>query len=463
MKSNKASLKKAVKEVTESIRERASAVAARLKKDKAAAGKPSEEKQVAAKPAKKSASKKAVAAPVGAKATTPKTKKKSTAKKEALSVPPILLEGDQPAAPAAAGPGQRYALGPVPPPEHLGGAESAGELPEAYGTQRLLLTARDPHWLYARWDMTREQQRKYNRLSVDGHLVLQIFINEVKGQPSQQIHVHPESTHWFVPVNLAGTKYLAVIGYYQANGKWTAISTSDATLTPPDAMSEDTSAQFATIPIEVPFAQLMELARAAVRENIPLVEILQQLRASGYHIPEAPTGKWTPEQERALASIITMDRVRRVWMGSIEITELIRRRLQEEMSSIAAAQFSLPTSPVGGISSFSSLSSPFGGQERRKGFWFNVNAELILYGATEPDAQVTIGGRVIKLRPDGTFSYRFALPDGQYELPAVAISYDKTDGRAAELKFGRSTEYRGEVGAHPQDPKLKAPLVANVA
>ena len=118
---------------------------------------------------------------------------------------------------------------------------------------------------------------------------------------------------------------------------------------------------------------------------------------------------------------------------------------------------------MGGISSFSSLSSPFGGQERKKGFWFNVNAELILYGATEPDAQVTIGGRVIKLRPDGTFSYRFALPDGQYELPAVAISYDKTDGRAAELKFGRSTEYRGDVGTHPQDPQLKAPLAANVA
>ncbi len=463
MKSDKSSLKKAVKKVTKSIRERASAVAARLKKDKIAPVPPPAAKPVAAKPAKKIASKEVVAAPVAAKTTPPKAKKKSAAKKEALSVPPILLEGDQPAAPAATGPGQRYALGPVPPPEHLGGAESAGELPEAYGTQRLLLTARDPHWLYARWDMTREQQRRYNRLSADGHLVLQIFINEVKGEPSHQIHVHPESTHWFVPVELAGAKYLGVIGYYQSSGKWTAISTSDATLTPPDAMSEDTSAQFATIPIEVPFAQLMELARAAVLENIPLVEILQQLRASGYHIPEAPAGKWTPEQERALASIITMDRVRRVWMGSVEITELIRRRLQQEISSIAAAQFSVPTSPVGGISSISSLFSPFGGQERKKGFWFNVNAELIIYGATEPDAQVTIGGRVIKLRPDGTFSYRFALPDGQYELPAVAISYDKTDGRAAELKFGRSTEYRGEVGVHPQDPQLKAPLVANVA
>lgn len=130
---------------------------------------------------------------------------------------------------------------------------------------------------------------------------------------------------------------------------------------------------------------------------------------------------------------------------------------------MSAAQLSQPSSPFGGISSFSSLSSPFGGGERRKGFWFNVNAELIIYGATEPDAEVSIGGRVIQLRRDGSFSYRFALPDGDYELPAVAVSSDKSDARAAELKFGRSTEYRGEVGAHPQDPQLKLPLAASVA
>ena len=191
--------------------------------------------------------------------------------------------------------------------------------------------------------------------------------------------------------------------------------------------------------------------------------MLQQLRASGYKISDAQGGKWTLEQERALAAIITMDRVRRVWMGSVEITELIRRQLQHEMFSMGASMFSLPTSPIGAISSISSISSPFGVRERGKGFWFMVNAELIIYGATEPDAQVTIGGRVIKLRPDGTFSFRFALPDGEYELPAVAVSADKTDGRAAELKFSRSTEYRGEVGRHPQDPRLKAPHVANVS
>jgi hypothetical protein len=397
------------------------------------------------------------AEPAKAPVKTTKAKKKSRAKAAMPAIPPILLEGDQPSVPPASGPGQRYALGPAPPLQHLG-AETPGELPEAYGTRQLLLAARDPHWLYARWDLTREQQRQYNALSADRHLVLRIFIDEIKGEPLSQIHVHPESNHWFAHVDGAGTKYLSELGYYQPNGKWVAISASGATLTPPDALSDDTSVEFATIPIEVPFARLIELAKTAVRENIPLAEVLLQLRASGYKIADSHGGKWSPEQERALASIITMDRVRRVWMGSIEITELIRRQWQLEMSSITAAQLGQITS-----AGVSSVSSPFGGKEQRKGFWFNVNAELIIYGATEPDAEVTIGGRVIKLRKDGTFSFRFSLPDGEYELPAVAVSADKTDGRAAELKFSRGTEYRGEVGAHPQDPQLKPPLVANVA
>jgi hypothetical protein len=49
------------------------------------------------------------------------------------------------------------------------------------------------------------------------------------------------------------------------------------------------------------------------------------------------------------------------------------------------------------------------------------------------------------------------LPDGQYELPIVAVSADKTDGRAAELRFWRGTNYHGDVGAHPQNPDLQRP------
>ncbi len=395
-------------------------------------------------------------------ASTPATslKRRVTTPKTSLAIPPILLEGDAPAAPPVSGPGQRYALGPTPPVETFPTTGETGELPEAYGTQKLWLTARDPHWVYSHWDLTSEQLRKYNALSVDRHLVLRVYVDAVKGEPHMQVHVHPESRNWFVNVGHGGTQYVAELGYYARAGKWVRIASSGATLTPPDALSDDTSIRFATIPIDLPFAQLLALIKTAVAENVPLAEAIQQLAASGFKNlpgPGALAGaRWTPEQEKALAQVVSMDRMRRVWIGSLEITELVRRQLLQEISSLAAAQFG---SWSGAVSSFS---SPFGGMERQKSFWFNVNAELILYGATEPDATVTIGGRPIKLRADGTFSYRFALPDGRYDLPAVATSADGEDSRSADLHFSRATEYRGEVGAHPQDSRLKPPRVEHV-
>jgi hypothetical protein len=395
-------------------------------------------------------------------------KRAGTPKK--VAVPPILLEGDEPTAPRPSGPGERYALGTIEPA--FPSSESA-ELPESYGTQRLLLVARDPHWLYAHWDFTAEQLRKHNTASRDKHLVVRVYRGAVSGDPVVEQHVHPESRNWFLHVGKGGAKFVAELGYYNRGGKWETVATSAATFTPPDVLSDDTSVRFETIPVEVPFKKLLELVKGAVAEHKPLIEIIQELRAAGYpELPRFVAGSdggaaaalaWTPAQERALAEIISIDEVRRVWMGSLEITELLRRSLMQELSSIAAAQLARGElaggAELGGVSS---VSSPLGGEGRRKGFWFNVNAELIIYGATEPDANVTIGGRKIQLRRDGTFSFRFALPDGNYDLPVQATSADASDSRRAELKFSRATQYRGEVGKHPQDAKLKAPRVENV-
>jgi uncharacterized protein len=372
-------------------------------------------------------------------------------RRKKIEPPAILLEGDSPVPSPISGPGEKYSLGATPPSQHFGGE---GELPESYGTKKLFLTARDPHWIYAHWDLTREQQLKLNALSSDGHLVLRIYAHKIEGHPLYEIHVHPESRHWFAHVERAGNSYVAELGYYSALGKWTRVSVSGGTMTPPDTVSPENEAEFATIPFEFPFARLLEIIKSAVHDNLPLAQAIEELRRSGH--PQLPRMNgnpvsWTTEQEKALAKVVAIDEVRRVWMGSLEITELIRRRLAHEISSFGVSSF--------GVSSFS---SPFGGLEKQKGFWFNVNAELIIYGATEPNAKVMLGGHEIKLRSDGSFSFRFALPDGKYDLPAVAVSADGADARAAELKFSRETEYLGDVGAHPQDPALKTPLPENL-
>ncbi|MFA5038275.1 MAG: DUF4912 domain-containing protein [Candidatus Omnitrophota bacterium] len=70
----------------------------------------------------------------------------------------------------------------------------------------------------------------------------------------------------------------------------------------------------------------------------------------------------------------------------------------------------------------SMVGSPVKKEEKKDSFWLVVDAELIVYGATEPDAQVTVQGKPVKLRKDGTFTLRFALPDGRQEIPVVAKS-----------------------------------------
>jgi uncharacterized protein len=384
--------------------------------------------------------------------------KVKVAKAKKIEIPSILLEGDRSPLPAVSGPGRKYDLGPSPVSQKF--AEAETELPEAYGTKKLFITARDPHWLYANWDLTQEQQSKLNARSAEGHLILRVYLKKIEGHPLYEIHVHPESRHWFAHVERAGQPYAAELGYYSTVGRWTRVASSSATVTPPDSVSENGTAEFATIPFEFPFAKLMEIVKAAVRENRPLAQAVEELRRAGHPaLPRAngqPLTAWTQEQEAALAKIIAIDDSRRVWMGSLEITELIRRRLQQEMSSFGLTS-SLGVSSLG----ISSFSSPFGGIPA-KGFWFMVNAELIIYGATEPNAKVTLGGTQVKLRPDGSFSFRFALPDGNYDLPAVAVSADGTDARAADLKFSRQTQYMGDVGVHPQDPALKTPLPENI-
>jgi len=427
----------------------------------------------------------------------------SAAPRGEVKIPALLLEGDQPPPPSVSGPGSRYALAPqavrpLPQP-------SAAELPEAYGTGRVFLAARDPHWLYVSWDFTNEQQSRYNALSRDGHLVIRIFARDQKTPVIPNVHVHPESRNWFVHVPYARTAYRAEIGYFNSIRTWQSISTSQETFTPPDAPSTDVTAEFATIPADVTFQQVVEAVQqfVEVSNNEPLLDAVAAAtqvqraqpadlgtareskvqtpdlpRTSVTHIgnvaPSFPPRKgreplpiqfyedteWTVEKRDALARLIHIDSLRRVWMGSMEITELVRRQLQEEIASITVAERKKRRAVFGEEAAARKMevSSPAGGEfPKERKFWFKINAELIIYGATEPDARVTIADRPIKLRPDGTFSFRFSLPDGRYQLPSVAISSDGEEARQARLEFSRSTEYRGDVPPHPQDSALRPP------
>jgi hypothetical protein len=76
---------------------------------------------------------------------------------------------------------------------------------------------------------------------------------------------------------------------------------------------------------------------------------------------------------------------------------------------------------------------------KKRKFYFEINAEAVVYGRTEPDAEVWLGTKKVALRPDGTFSMRFSLPDGKIPLPFKAVSGDKIETRRITTNVERNT------------------------
>jgi hypothetical protein len=81
---------------------------------------------------------------------------------------------------------------------------------------------------------------------------------------------------------------------------------------------------------------------------------------------------------------------------------------------------------------------------------FAVDAEIIVYGAVNRDAHVTLQGEPVQLRADGTFAVRLSLPDRRQVIPIVASSYDGVEQRTTILAVERNT-------------KVMEPLVRDVA
>lgn len=77
---------------------------------------------------------------------------------------------------------------------------------------------------------------------------------------------------------------------------------------------------------------------------------------------------------------------------------------------------------------------------RHKNFRFEVEAEMIIFGSTSPEARVTLGGEPVKLRQDGTFTVRMAMPDKRQVIPAVAASADGVEQRTIVLAVERNTK-----------------------
>ena len=107
--------------------------------------------------------------------------------------------------------------------------------------------------------------------------------------------------------------------------------------------------------------------------------------------------------------------------GNRELKKVFEEQLRRPMNSPVVARYGT-------------------GQNRKDNFNFEVDAELIIFGSTRPDATVTLKGEPVKLRPDGSFTVRMHLPDKRQVLPVVASSADGIESRTVVLAVERNTK-----------------------
>jgi len=108
--------------------------------------------------------------------------------------------------------------------------------------------------------------------------------------------------------------------------------------------------------------------------------------------------------------------------ASTELRELFEERLRRPMHGMSLQSLGAGVLPLG------------------RNFHFELDAELIVYGVTEPNARVTLQGEPVQLRPDGTFTVRFSMPDSRQIIPAVAASADGVEERTIVLAVERNTK-----------------------
>ena len=311
--------------------------------------------------------------------------------------------------------------------------QDLGELPGGYGDSRIMLMPRDPQWAYTYWDVSNDHKEELRRQGGQ-QLALRLYditdINlEYQAPHNVQEYLCDElAREWYLPIPVSDRDYVADIGYRCADGRWLVLARSAAVRIPPVYPSDWIEDAFVTVDWEE------ELQGKTVYNLVP---------PSKKQAP-APVGESAIYDEIfGMAQTTEAMRIAGSLFGSMQQTP--EQAVSSYVFPSGVGMWAVPTASglnMSGIgmsgAGFSASAPPV----RPRKFWLVADAELIVYGATEPDATVTIGDRKIKLNPDGTFRFQMSFQDGLIDYPIVAVAADGEQNRSVHMKFERETPSR---------------------
>ena len=268
---------------------------------------------------------------------------------------------------------------------------------------------RDPQWAYVFWELSDVDRRQ---AMADGSTQLVLRVADVTGLGGGAAHQHTlmevvvnsHATEWYLPVPLSDRDYRVELGYRVASSSWRSLAFSGVARVPALNPSEQVLDQF------VPFS----------------LDAMAPVSDENFSVPAATAGI----HERIYQVATSTSRTLGMGRGSEAF---------HSNDSFSLNDQGLHASGVGRWASGRSESGAGLLASRPRSFWLVADAELVVYGATDPAATLRIGEEIVPLAEDGTFRIQVPFRDGQQLYPITAVAADGEQTRHITLNFNRTT------------------------
>ncbi len=206
--------------------------------------------------------------------------------------------------------------------------ESLGELPKA--EPQIFLIARDPHWLFTYWDFD------YSQFPAERQLKLRVFRED---ELESIIELNEIARNWYIPVRAANASYRIVFGLTDSSGQWRELGSAGPAHTPPESVSPDWDAKFATVPFHLSFNLLLDVIAAARRSGQPLAEALSRLQQRDAGGTFGEPSSWASDQIRVLEALLGKQTLDQLFsLSSAELSSFLQQEIRSRLNSESASE-----------------------------------------------------------------------------------------------------------------------------
>ncbi len=257
---------------------------------------------------------------------------------------------------------------------------------QEYEKDRVIVMVRDAYWLHAYWEITRQSvSRARAAMGQRWHGAIPVLrLYEMQNDSTtnserkvvRDVQIHGGVSNWYLDVDNPPMSFQVDIGYLAEDGTFLGLTRSNVVVTPQSGSAGSGDGNW-----------------EGIAEDFDRIYAL----SGGY------------DQSK----------------GQSDLKSLFEERLRRPMGSPMVTRFGR------GAQSLS---------RSRQQIPFNVDAELIVHGITDPRAHVTLKGEPVRLESDGTFSIRLNMPNRRQVLPVVACSADGVEQQTIVLAVERNTK-----------------------